>query len=148
MSRLVLVIDDSASVRLTVRRMLEAEQFNVITAANGREGVELFRARQPELVITDIIMPEQEGIETILQMRREQPDAKIIAISGGGRIGNTNFLSIARRVGADDTLAKPFKREQLLRVVRSVLSGEDTFVLLPPSGQAAAASKPETSNEF
>jgi CheY-like chemotaxis protein len=86
MSVLILVIDDDVRVRVTIQRLLEAANFHIITAPSGQAGLKLFRAHEPALVITDIIMPEREGIETIVQMRRERPATKIIAISGGGRI--------------------------------------------------------------
>jgi two-component system, chemotaxis family, chemotaxis protein CheY len=118
----ILVIDDDMAARLTVQRILEATDFRVVTAQNGREGLKLFRAHRPALVITNIIMPEQEGLETILQIRRERPDAKIIAMSGGGHIATPHFLDIARHFGAAGTLAKPFELEQLLASVRAVLN--------------------------
>jgi DNA-binding NtrC family response regulator len=83
----------------------------------------LFRNERPGLVITDIIMPDQEGIQTIAEMRKERPDAKIIAISGGGRVGNIDFLKIAQHIGAVDAIAKPFDPDDLLRRVRSCLNG-------------------------
>jgi CheY-like chemotaxis protein len=112
MSVLILVIDDDVRVRVTIQRLLEAANFHIITAPSGQAGLKLFRAHEPALVITDIIMPEREGIETIVQMRRERPATKIIAISGGGRIVDPNFLEIAHQFGADGTLAKPFEPEQ------------------------------------
>jgi DNA-binding NtrC family response regulator len=83
----------------------------------------VFRGWQPDLVITDIIMPDQEGIQTITEIRAAKPDAKIIAISGGGRIGNTDFLQIARQLGAMDVVAKPFDPDFLLAVVENCLLG-------------------------
>jgi DNA-binding response OmpR family regulator len=122
MSPTILVIDDEAVVRLMLQRLLKAEHLNVIVAADGREGFDLFRTCAPDLVITDILMPGQEGIETIRRMRHERPDAKIIAMSGGGRIKAQDLLLIAQRMGADGALAKPFGREELLAAIRSVLA--------------------------
>jgi two-component system chemotaxis response regulator CheY len=82
----------------------------------------VFRGWQPDLVITDIIMPEEEGIQTIAEMRAAKPDAKIIAISGGGRSGNTDFLQIARQVGAMDVVSKPFDPDFLLAIVEARLA--------------------------
>jgi DNA-binding response OmpR family regulator len=81
----------------------------------------MFRSEKPDLVITDIIMPEKEGIQTITEIRREQPDAKIIAVSGGGRVGNTDFLKIARSLGADDAVAKPVDPDDFTARVRRFL---------------------------
>jgi DNA-binding response OmpR family regulator len=119
----ILVIDDDAMVRETVIQILEDNGHQVTAAEDGRCGVALFRSQRPDLVITDIIMPEQEGIQTILEIRRLHAGAKIIAISGGGRMGNTDFLAIARRIGADHSLTKPFDPEQLLERVGVCLAG-------------------------
>lgn len=110
----ILVIEDNAGVRNTVTRILQAAGYGVVTANDGVQGFESFCKEQPDLVISDIIMPEQEGIGTIRQILAERPGTKIIAISGGGRIGNTDFLQIALRMGAVDALAKPFDPEDLL----------------------------------
>lgn len=113
----ILVIEDNPIVRSTVGRILQAGGYEVISASDGLQGVAAFRKEQPDLVVTDIIMPEQEGIETIRQILSDRPNAKIIAISGGGRIGNTDFLQIARKVGASEVLPKPFDPDDLLQLV-------------------------------
>jgi CheY-like chemotaxis protein len=110
----ILVIEDNAIVRNTMMRILQAAGYSVITANDGLEGVDQFRKERPDLVISDIIMPQQEGIGTIRQILAEFPGTKIIAISGGGRIGNTDFLQIARKLGAVDALPKPFDPDDLL----------------------------------
>jgi CheY-like chemotaxis protein len=117
----ILVIDDDAGVRLTLQHVLTAAKFQVTCAANGAEGMLLFLDLQPQLVICDLIMPEQEGIETILQIKRESPQTKVIAISGGGRIGSTNMLELAQRVGADFAVSKPFSIPDLLLAVRAAM---------------------------
>ena len=117
----ILVIEDNAIVRNTVSRILQSAGYQVVTANDGVQGFETFRKEQPDLVISDIIMPEQEGIGTIRQILAEKPSAKIIAISGGGRIGNTDFLQIARKMGAVDALAKPFDPEDLLGRITTCL---------------------------
>lgn len=118
----ILVIDDNMVVRNTIVQILESEGYEVISAEDGRRGLYAFRSEHPDLVVTDIIMPEKEGIETIRDIRGEVPDAKIIAISGGGRIGNTDFLKIARQLGASDVVAKPLDPDHFLDVVRSCLA--------------------------
>lgn len=117
----ILVIEDNPIVRSTVGRILQSGGYEVISANDGLQGVAAFRKEHPDLVVTDIIMPEQEGIETIRQILAERPNAKIIAISGGGRIGNTDFLQIARKVGAAEVLPKPFDPDDLLQLVSSCL---------------------------
>jgi DNA-binding response OmpR family regulator len=117
----ILVIEDNAIVRNTVMRILESAGYTVVTANDGLQGFDLFRKEQPDLVISDIIMPQQEGIGTIRQILAERPGTKIIAISGGGRIGNTDFLSIARKMGAIDALPKPFDPDDLLGRINNCL---------------------------
>ncbi len=113
----VLVIDDDRMVRETVKIILESAGHTVVLASNGREGLKTFAADTPDIVITDILMPEKEGIETIAELRRLKPDLPIVAISGGGRIGNMNFLKLAESFGANHTLTKPFEPEEILRLV-------------------------------
>jgi two-component system, chemotaxis family, chemotaxis protein CheY len=110
----ILVIEDNLIVRNTVMRILQNAGYTVVTANDGLQGFEMFRKEQPDLVISDIIMPQQEGIGTIRQILAERPGTKIIAISGGGRIGNTDFLQIAKKMGAADALQKPFDPDDLL----------------------------------
>lgn len=110
----VLVIEDEAALRQTIRRMLESAGHEVVEAENGRTGLEIFRKNSLDVVITDIIMPNKEGIETIRDIRALNPDIRIVAISGGGRTKNFDFLRIAGKLGANATLAKPFQRQQLL----------------------------------
>ena len=119
----ILVIDDDMVVRETIIQILEDKGYEVISAEDGYRGLAAFRRDKPDLVITDIIMPEKEGIETIRDIRGEYPEAKIIAISGGGRIGNTDFLKIARQLGASDVIAKPFDPDDLIAHVEKCLAG-------------------------
>ena len=118
----ILVIDDDPLVRNTILRILRASGFEVVAAEDGLRGMKVFRSEAPDLVITDIIMPDQEGIQTIIEMRRERPNAKIIAISGGGRVANADFLSMARSLGADSVVAKPFTPAQLVSRVDECLA--------------------------
>ena len=117
----ILVIEDNPIVRNTVMRILQSAGYTVVTANDGLQGFDMFRKEQPDLVISDIIMPQQEGIGTIRQILAERPGTKIIAISGGGRIGNTDFLQIARKMGAIDALQKPFDPDDLLGRISNYL---------------------------
>ena len=101
--------------------MLERDGQEVVEAPDGIEGVRLYREKRPQLVITDIVMPKKEGLETILDLRTEDPQVKIIAISGGGRIGPESYLDIAEGFGANHILAKPFKNEELLEAIHGLL---------------------------
>jgi two-component system chemotaxis response regulator CheY len=121
----ILVIDDDAIVRMTVEHILRDAGYEVLTAENGLRGMAVFCSEQPDLVITDILMPEQEGIQTIAEMRKAKPDAKIIAISGGGHGGKVDFLSMARALGAMDVVPKPFDLDQLLAIVENCLAGPE-----------------------
>ncbi len=120
--KVILVIDDEQLIRLQVRTALELEGFIVHEAANGNEGLTRIALSVPDVVITDILMPDKEGIETILELRRRYPSIRIIAISGGGRTGNKDFLRTAQHLGADRTLAKPFALAELLKLTREVLA--------------------------
>jgi CheY-like chemotaxis protein len=118
----ILVIDDEPQVRAMLRQMLERGGYEVLEAEEGRAGIKLYQEQAPDLIITDILMPGKEGIETILALRKAHPSVKIIAISGGGRMGKLDVLPIAKSFGAARTLAKPFEREELLEAVQSVLA--------------------------
>jgi CheY-like chemotaxis protein len=120
--RTILVIDDNIAVLSTLIYLLEEAGYRVISAQNGHAAGRLYRSQQPDLVITDIIMPEQGGIATIREIKRLCPDAKIIAISGGARIGNTDPLEAARDVGAIKTLAKPLDPDDFIEVVNGLLA--------------------------
>ncbi|SCA56001.1 Response regulator [Candidatus Terasakiella magnetica] len=118
----ILVIDDEELARFTIREIVEGYGHTIIEAVNGNQGLEKFRQNDVDLIITDIIMPEKEGIETIIELKREQPDLKVIAISGGGRTRNLDFLKLAGEMGADTILAKPFSSDELMSAVNKCLN--------------------------
>lgn len=120
-ARRVLVIDDDALVRSTIRRLLERADFTVFEARHGADGLSLIAGQPVDLVITDILMPVKEGIETILELRQNYPTLPIIATSGGDRTGNNEFLEMASKLGADRVLAKPFRSRELLDMVGEIL---------------------------
>lgn len=122
MSMHVLVIDDSKTVRRTVETTLADAGYAVLVAADGSEGVRLWQEAQPELVVTDIMMPERDGIETIMEIRRRCPQAKILAMTGFRHTGSVDFGEMLRRLGADDVLIKPFGPEVLLAKVDRLIS--------------------------
>ena len=117
----VLVIDDDPDMLESLAMMLEDHGFRVLTANDGVRGLRVFREQRPAAVLTDIMMPEQDGIETILQIRRERTEVKIIAISGAGRVGNTDFLTIARKLGADASFEKGRSANELLVLLKATL---------------------------
>jgi DNA-binding response OmpR family regulator len=117
----ILIIDDDAYSRATLQLVLEDEGFAVVCAEDGAIGLRAFSVKQPDLVITDIIMPEREGLETIREIRKIAPLVPIIAISGGGRLKATDLLALAGNLGADVVLTKPFDADELLGAVRNRL---------------------------
>lgn len=102
--------------------MLEEEGYEVFEASNGREGIGKFNERPTDIVLTDIYMPEKGGIETILEIRKNSPGAKIIAMSGGGILDSVSTLSIAKDRGADHLLTKPIQIEELTLAIQKLLS--------------------------
>lgn len=122
----IIVIEDEELVRYTLKLTLESVGHEVWEACNGREGVALVESTPCDLVITDIIMPEMEGIETISTLRSKSGQLPIIAVSGGGRIGNMDFLKAAKELGATTILPKPFEPDELLELVDRFLEKVDT----------------------
>jgi YesN/AraC family two-component response regulator len=117
----ILLVEDEPLVSETLASAMKSKGHTVVTAGNGVEGLKRFAEKPFDLVVTDIIMPDKEGIEMILEMRRHQPDAKIIAISGGGRTGNVEFLKMAGSLGAMATLKKPIRLAEFLAVLNDCL---------------------------
>ena len=124
--RRILIIDDDHHILLMIKKMLERAGFEVDLASNGNEGLDLFKKMSVDLVITDIIMPEKEGLETIREMKRLCPDVKIIAMSGGGKVSSDNYLNTAKIFGASRVLAKPFSQRQMVSAVQDLL-GEPSY---------------------
>jgi len=118
----ILVVDDEPLIRDGLKQTLEIEGFDVEAASNGIEAMEIFNGFQPDLVITDIIMAEKDGIEIIWDIKERFPAVKIIAISGGGRIAATDHLKIARKLGANAILTKPFAIADLIQEIEKHLS--------------------------
>jgi YesN/AraC family two-component response regulator len=118
----ILIIDDDFHVRDMMERLLRRAGYDAQLAENGVEAVKMHRENPMDLVITDIIMPEKEGLEIITEFRRDYPAVKLIAISGGGRIGPANYLKMARLLGAERTFAKPVDTPQLLSAIKELLA--------------------------
>ncbi len=120
----ILLVEDDAGTRGMLKQMLERAGYDITEARDGEEGLRLYRQAPPDLIITDILMPEKEGLGLIRELQREQPRPKIIAISGGGHTGMLDFLHVAERLGAQRTLHKPVQQQDLLAAVQSVLAME------------------------
>jgi len=133
----ILVIDDNPDVRSTLEFILEDLGFQVALARNGTQGIAAYRAISPDLVFTDILMPEQDGIETIRQLRREFLDAKIVAMSGSrNACPSDDYLTIARKLGADAAILKPFVPEEIESTLRLVLSCTPNKLAMVADGAA------------
>ena len=117
----VLIIEDDAQVRMMLRLTFEDAGFEAEEAPDGKVGLRLYRREPADVVITDLIMPEKEGLETIRELKRDYPDVKIIAISGGGRAAPDHFLRVAEKFGALRTFTKPLDREKLVAAVREIV---------------------------
>lgn len=120
--RRILVVDDDDQMKEMIQESLNIEGYKTSGASNGKEAMALLVKESFDMVITDIVMPEQEGIETIMQIRKGFPHIKIITISGGGRTGPVNYLRMAKEFGASRTFIKPFERKDLIDAVRELLS--------------------------
>jgi CheY-like chemotaxis protein len=127
----VLLVDDDKLLQSVLHRVLAHAGYDVILAGNGREALAQYKVSRPDVVLTDIIMPEKEGLETIMELRRHHPTAKIIAMSGGGLMDPGSYLAVARKLGVTATLAKPFGHQEMLGTLESLLS--------PAAPQAAMA---------
>lgn len=117
MSR-ILLVDDDASFRAMLGITLRKMGHEVLEARDGKEALHLWEAEPPDCVITDLMMPDKDGLETIGAMRHQQPDVKIIAMSGGSRSSHMDYLPVAKRMGAICTLHKPFTPEALAEAIK------------------------------
>lgn len=117
----VLVIDDDELVRMALRVILQKENCIVVEANNGNQGVSMFKQENPDIVITDILMPDKEGLTTISEIRACNARVKIVAMSGGGNTKNLSFLQMAQKVGADQTINKPFKADDISLLLSCLL---------------------------
>lgn len=120
----ILVVDDEEQIRTMLTYMLELEGYTVFSAKNGEEGLDLVGRLAFDLVITDMIMPVKDGLKFIMELVKDYPDLKILAISGGGAIKAERYLTMAGYLGDIATLEKPFKQDMLLELVRKQIASE------------------------
>ena len=128
----ILLVDDDPLVVESLLSAMESKGHTVVTASNGIKALKKFDQSAFDLVVTDIIMPEMDGIETILKMRCKRSNAKIVAISGGGRIGNVDYLEAAKKLGAIAVIEKPFRFEEFFKVLNDCLRESPSAHSLPP----------------
>lgn len=117
----ILLVEDDQDLRAMLKSSLEKNRYTVIEASNGREAMQKFKPLLTDLVITDLLMPEQDGIGLIMELKKIKPEIKVIAISGGGKAGPSNYLSIAETLGADAVFAKPFSLTSFIEKVSSII---------------------------
>ena len=120
----ILVIDDEPSMTCLYQEILEQAGYDVLVARNGLEGLRLFRQTPADLVITDLFMPQKDGLEVIMSLRREKPMIPIIAITGNA--GGRHFLNVSKQLGAQHTMTKPFSATVLIQAVQQQLQAFQT----------------------
>jgi len=118
----IMIVEDEKDVREMLRDALIKRKYSVIEAVNGKEAIAKFKASFIDVVITDILMPEEDGLKVIIKLKELKPELKIIAISGGGKYGPVDYLNMARTLGADEILTKPFSLRELERTIEELLS--------------------------
>lgn len=118
----ILIIDDESPVRVMLKKLFERNGYQTLEASGGTQGIKLFNEHRPDLIITDLIMPEKEGLELIRELKKKDPDVKIIAISGGGIADPEMYLTVAVKFGALRSFVKPIDNELLLKTVKELLS--------------------------
>lgn len=120
----ILVIDDDPGFRELLTEALAGAGHEVVCAPDGKVGMNLYYERQADIVLTDMIMPEKDGVEVICEIRRDYPDTKVIAFSGGATLGPYTYLQMAHRLGAARVFAKPFKMRDLMDAINTILNGQ------------------------
>ena len=122
----ILVIDDDDQMRQMLKQTLERAGYEVVDAPDGEKGIALYKEKPADLIITDLIMPQKDGMETVIELKRDFPDAKIIAVSGGSRAMDPNdYLHYATQVGALHTFTKPFDCEEIIKTIRVELQQQE-----------------------
>ena len=125
---LILIIDDEPQIRSMLKLMLERDGYEVAEAPDGIEGIRVYRQKPADLVITDLIMPNKDGIGMIIDLKKEFPNVKIIAMSGGGLNKPEGYLKGAKKLGAACTLTKPIDRDEMLRTIKDVLQSPSSQI--------------------
>ncbi len=118
----ILVVEDDDDLRIMLKESLERRKHKITEASNGREALNKFKSSITDLVITDLLMPEQDGIGLILELRKIKPGIKVVAISGGGKIGPSNYLDMAKALGADAVFPKPFNLMQFIEEIEKLIN--------------------------
>lgn len=122
MAATILIVEDEAQLREVLRVTLERANYRVIAAENGNVGIRRYRESRPDLILTDMLLPGTDGVELLRAIRQIDPEARMIAMSGGGQAAEIKFLELTKEFGAVESLAKPFRKAQLLSAVERVLA--------------------------
>jgi len=118
----ILLIDDDPNILKALSALLGIQGYEVKSAASGSAGTKIAASFQPDVVVTDILMDDGDGLETMMTLRQSDPNVKIVAISGGGRVVKQDFLVVAKEIGADLTISKPFRSSQLVEEISQLLA--------------------------
>lgn len=118
----VLIVEDDNELREMIRISLMRRKFTVMEAANGKEAIMHFKPSITDVVVTDLIMPEEDGLRVIMKLRELKPSLRVIAISGGGKAGPGSYLNLAKALGADAIYSKPFSINDLIDKIEELLS--------------------------
>lgn len=118
----IMVVDDEAQMRKLVRLMLTGNGYAVVEASTGKEALKYLEEGDVDLLITDIVMPDMDGLELIQEAKKLRPVQKVLAVSGGGQIGESLYLKLAKKFGADGVLLKPFRKEDMLEAAAALVS--------------------------
>jgi CheY-like chemotaxis protein len=127
----ILLVDDDDMSRGAIHKMLERAGYAVESTSDGDEVIRMYGQQAADLVITDLIMPDKDGLEIIQDLRRLNPEVRILAISGGGRVDANEYLAVARKFGAVEVLSKPFTKDDLRKAVEAALGTK-----APPENEA------------
>lgn len=120
----VLIVEDDKELREMLKMSLQRRGFAVQVAENGKEAISHFKPLLTDLVVTDLIMPEEDGLKVVIKLRELKPTIKIIAISGGGKVGPGSYLNLAKALGADAIYSKPFSIKDLIVKIEQLLDNE------------------------
>jgi DNA-binding response OmpR family regulator len=120
----VLIVEDDKELREMLKMALLRNDFTVFEADNGKTALAGFKPQLTDIVVTDLIMPEEDGLKVVIKLREMKPSIKIIAISGGGKVGPGSYLNLARALGADATYSKPFSINELVSKIKQLLDNE------------------------
>ncbi len=124
----ILLVDDEESIRKMVRAVLGEKEYAFTEASNGVEALEMMETQSFDLILTDVIMPDCDGIELVMSVRKKLPDIKVIVMSGGGRVRADHYLNLAEKLGAARVFEKPFNTAELRETVSELLSETDSAV--------------------